>query len=252
MEWWVTHFLSPWLLPPLDLLAVCALGLALVRKHRRTGVAISAVGLALLAVLATPMVGHSLVASLESGLQPITVAQVRGSGAGAIVILGSGRRFAPEFDGQTVSDGALGRMRYGARLARETQLPVLVTGGKPGGGSHSEADLMAEALEQDFGVKVRWRETESINTIENARFSSKILVDAGVKRVVLVTEASHMQRSIARFQAAGLEVVPAPTAFHIRSAYTPIDLLPTAGGLFYSSRALHEWLGMVVTRARGA
>jgi len=251
MEWWVTNFLSPWLLPPLDLLVLIAVGLALARKRRRAGVAISVGALAMLTILSTPMLGHALIASLESGVQAATPAQLAGSGARAIVILGSGRRAAPEYGGQTVSDGALGRMRFGARLARETNLPVLVAGGKPDGGAISEAELMAESLERDFGVKVRWQETESINTIQNARFSAKILADAGIRRIVLVTDASHMSRSIARFQAAGLEVVPAPISFHIHSSFNPLDLLPTAGGLFYSSRALHEWLGTLVSRARG-
>ncbi|HQD83470.1 MAG TPA: hypothetical protein PK929_10425, partial [Quisquiliibacterium sp.] len=36
-----------------------------------------------------------------------------------------------EFGGETVTDRLLIRLRYGARLARETQLPVLISGGRP-------------------------------------------------------------------------------------------------------------------------
>ena len=48
----------------------------------------------------------------------------------AIVILSAGRRtYAPEFGGETVDALALERLRYGADVARQTQLPVLVSGG---------------------------------------------------------------------------------------------------------------------------
>lgn len=251
VEWLVTNFLSPWLLPPLDLIALIAIGLALAYRHRRLGIAIAAAALAVLAALSTPLAGHLLIATLET-VPALKMADIKDSGAGAIVILGSGRRNAPEYGGNTVSDGGLVRVRYGARLAKASQLPVLVTGGKPGGGTISEAEVMAEALERDFGVPARWLEPESINTIQNARFSARILAEAGIKRVVLVTDASHMQRAIARFAAAGLEVVPAPTAFHIRSTYTVLDFLPTSRGLLLSSRALHEWVGIFVSAARGA
>ena len=251
IEWLVTNFLSAWLLPPLDLIAVIAVGLALTRKRRRLGLTICITALAGLALLCLPVGGHLLITSLET-IPPIKAAELHNGGAGAIVILGSGRRISPEYGGDTVSEVGLVRIRYGARLARETRLPVLVTGGRPDGGSASEADLMAETLDQDFGVKVRWRETESINTIQNARFSAKILADAGIKRVILVTDASHMRRSIARFRSADIEVVPAPTAFHVRSSFTPLDFLPSAGGLLNSGKALHEWVGILVSWARGA
>ena len=249
-EWLVTNFLSAWLLPPLDLIAVIALGLALALKRPRLGLALSGIGLAALATLCTPFAGHLLISSLET-IPALGSAERRESGAGAIVILGAGRRIAPEYGGHTVSDGALVRIRYGARLARETGLPILVTGGKPAGGDISEAQVMAETLDQDFGIQARWQESESINTIQNAQFSAKILADAGIKRVILVTDASHMRRSIARFHAAGLVVVPAPTAFHISTRFMLFDFLPSTRGLLLSSRALHEWVGILVSRLRG-
>lgn len=249
-EWLITNFLSAWLLPPLDLIAVIALGLALAPRRPRLGLTIAASSLALLAVLCTPVAGHLLISTLES-YPPLKSSEISESGAGAIVVLGSGRRVAPEYGGDTVSDGGLVRIRYGARLARETRLPVLVTGGKPTGGSISEAEVMAEALDRDFGVKARWLETASINTIQNAQFSAKILAEAGIKRVILVTDASHMRRSVARFRSVHIDVVPAPTAFHIRSEFTLLDYLPSTRGLFLSNRALHEWVGILVSRARG-
>src|SRR5580765_1139325 len=54
--------------------------------------------------------------------------------AEAIVVLGGGRYLdAPEYGGDTAGPSTLERLRYGAKLGRETRLPILVSGGKPGG-----------------------------------------------------------------------------------------------------------------------
>ena len=39
---------------------------------------------------------------------------------------------------------------------------------------------MSRALQEDFGVPVRWREERSRNTFENALFSAEMLRQAGV------------------------------------------------------------------------
>ena len=105
---------------------------------------------------------------------------------------------------------------------------------------------MADILEREFAVKVRWQEGESRNTAENASLSAAILRAAGIRRVVLVTQAFHMPRAARLFRAAGLEVVPAPTHFKTagRSPLGPLDLLPQSNALRNSYFALHEWLGI--------
>lgn len=248
LQWLITKFLSAWVLPPLDLMVVMALGLGLAGKHPRLGVTLATLALAVLAALSIPVVGDALVGTLERQTAPLAPAAAKASQAQAIVILGGGRnRGALEYGGVTVSNATLARVRYGARLARATKLPVLVSGGKPDGGLVSEAQLMAGVLQDDFDVAVKWRETGSIDTFQNARDSARILHRAHVKRVILVTGAVYMPRAMARFRAAGLVVVPAPTDYRARSVHTPVDYLPSARGLLRSSIALHEWLGLVVS-----
>ena len=83
---------------------------------------------------------------------------------------------------------------------------------------------------------------------QNAVLSAAILRNAGIQRVVLVTQAFHMPRAVRLFRAAGLEVVPAPTQFKTagRSPLGPLDLLPQSNALRNSYYALHEWLGLLV------
>jgi len=51
---------------------------------------------------------------------------------------------------------------------------------------------MMETIEAEFGVPIRWVESESRNTFENARYSAQILQGAGIQRAFLVSHAWHM------------------------------------------------------------
>ena len=83
------------------------------------------------------------------------------SRAEAIVIL-AGVKYAnaPEYDGDTVNTTTLERIRYGIHLQKKTQLPILVTGGAPFGGS-PEAEIMAATIHEDFRASVRWIENSA-------------------------------------------------------------------------------------------
>jgi uncharacterized SAM-binding protein YcdF (DUF218 family) len=234
--------LAALILPPAGPILLALFGLWLLRaKSRRWqhgGAALATLSLFGLLVLSLPVVGNALMAPLEPH-PPIAPEQLRR--VQAIVILGGGSYFAaPEYGGDTVSHYTLERLRYGARLGRESSLPVLVTGGAPFGG-RAEAESMREALERDFGVKVRWVESAARDTAENARLSAPLLKAAGVTRIALVSHGWHLPRAIELFEKQGIEVTPAPTAFSTGSPSLLEDLLP--GGLVTSRLALREYLG---------
>ena len=232
-------------LPPAGPLLLAALGLLLMRRWPRFGKTLAWCGLALLWLLATPAVTKPMLAAIED-IPPLDPARARS--AQAIVVLGGGSYpVAPEYGGDTVSRWSLERIRYAARLQRQTGLPVLVTGGAPLGGM-PEGRSMKAALEKDFGVAVRWVEAASADTRENARFSVPLLREAGVKRVLLVTHAWHMRRAQSAFAAAGLDAIAAPTAYETTSPFLMTDLLPGPGGLQAGRIALHEQLGLIVQR----
>ncbi|PKO83722.1 MAG: YdcF family protein [Betaproteobacteria bacterium HGW-Betaproteobacteria-11] len=234
------------LLPPLGPVLLALFGLVLSRaKSRRwryAGLVLSTVSLGLLVALSLPIVSAALLAPLQT-LPPATPARL--SRAQAIVVLGAGiRPAAAEYGGDTVNARGLERLRHAARLARQTQLPLLVTGGAPFGG-RPEADTMAETLHDDFAVAVRWRETASRDTAENAAFSAALLHAAGIQRIALVSHAWHLPRAVALFEQAGLEVIPAPTAAYRPPADALVRWLPSAAALERSTIALHEYLGLL-------
>ncbi len=139
----------------------------------------------------------------------------------------------------------LERVRYGARVARLTNLPVLVTGGSVLGGE-AEATLMRQSLEREFGVRVRWAEDRSRNTHENAVRSAAILRAEGIGRVVLVAHDFDMRRAIAEFAAAGIESIPAPTGTPAHEAGGWLDYVPSIAGLLGSYYAVYEILANAV------
>ncbi len=55
---------------------------------------------------------------------------------------------------------------------------------------------MKSMLEKEFATPVRWVEVESGNTFENARASGRILREAGMGKVYLVTHSGHMRRAV--------------------------------------------------------
>lgn len=245
ISWLVTNFIAAFLLPPLNLLVLGGIGLFLLRRRHVLGTALIGISLALLWLLAMPIVGGKLL----DALKPSPVAFI-GTEADAIVILGGGTQFnAVEYGGDTVGRYTLERIRYGARLARQLGKPLLVTGGSPDGG-RPEAQLMRETLEREFGVRVTWVENRSENTRQNALFSGEILKLAGITRIYLVSHAWHLPRAIPEFERQGLSVVPAGTGYSLSRGPRPMDFLPSAKGLADSYLALHEGIGMLWYRIR--
>ena len=241
--------LTALILPPTGPVLLALFGLWLSRRNsrrwQRVGVGLAGLSLLGLVALSMPVVGKALMPA--SALQaPISAEALRR--AQAIVILAAGTYYgAPEYGGDTVGSASLVRARYGAKLARDSGLPVLVTSGAPLGGK-PEADALREVLENEFRVTVRWVENRSRDTTENASLSASILKADGVSRIALVTHASHMPRAAELFRGQGLEVLPAPTAFPISSPSGIEDFLPR--NLRPAQESLHERLGQLFNRLK--
>jgi uncharacterized SAM-binding protein YcdF (DUF218 family) len=186
------YALSDLILPPTSLLVTTLVGVALAKRRRAVGLTLVVASQLLLAALCLPVVANALARSLEP--PPVTSEQLKR--AQAIVILAGGNnRGSPEWGGETVKTTTLQRLRYGAKLARETGLPILVTGGRPLGSRYAESELMSDVLTSEYRLGVRWIEAEAMTTGENALMAAKALKADGVKRVALVTDAIHMPRS---------------------------------------------------------
>jgi len=242
----ITGLMKIMLLPPGCLLALAVVGLLTLRRWPWVGRSLLAASLVLLYLLSTPFCGGLLRHSLEE-YSALTAADLDADVEAIVVLSADDYAPAPEYRrDDTVGLITLERIRYGAWLHRATGgLPLLTTGGKLHPRGTPVGESMATALREEFGVPVRWIEDASRNTHENAKFSAEILRGEGVERIYLVTSASHMRRSVAAFEATGLEVIAAPTNLPSPIGPTVGDFMPRAKALYESSKALYEWFGLV-------
>lgn len=167
--------------------------------------------------------------------------------AQAIVVLSGGRyKNAPEYGRDVASAEELMRLQYAAYLYRKARVPILVSGGFCSSQDKSEAQIMAEVLERDFKVPVRWIENASENTWQNAKYSIAILKANHIHRAFLVTTAIHIPRSVLSFQHFEFDVVAAPTRFFIsKESYNSwANFLPDPEALRWSTFCLYEYLGL--------
>ncbi|TXL23262.1 hypothetical protein BMR03_03245, partial [Methylococcaceae bacterium HT2] len=229
------------------------LGLFLLQRQRTFAVILISFSLSLLLLLSLPVVTKYLAATQEI-YPPLNNNAAQQFSAQAIVVLGGGiRKPAPEYlQKVTLKNRTLARVRYAALLARQAHLPLLVGGGKilkkdlP-----AEAEVMTAVLSNEFNQKVRWQESNSRNTTENARCTHRILSKNGVQRIILVTHALHMRRAVEQFELQGFAVMPAPTVFLSRTGSLDLfSFLPSATALEHSSLVIHEIMGRVWYKLR--
>jgi uncharacterized SAM-binding protein YcdF (DUF218 family) len=237
----VKEFLEFLLLPPANLPMLAVAGLIVRRRFRRPGEWLTAASCVLLLLMAMPFFGGTLLVSLEQGLPSDVPA---GSKPGAIVMLtGDIERFAGDNPGFSPGRLTLDRERACSTVFRRVQLPVLVAGGILRPGDPPIAAVTAQSLRDDFQIPVRWMETRSRDTWENAEYSAAILRANGIGSVYLVTHAWHMRRALLAFHHFGIHVIPAPVQIDRYPDVSLGDLMPNVRGWVTTYYALHEWLG---------
>ena len=224
------------ILPPAGSLLLAFLGLMLIKRRPRLARACLILGIGSLWLLSTPLVSDALEGLVES-LPPLNLQSA--AGAQAVVILGGGgqRGFAPEYGGPAAEPLSLERLAYGAYIARKTGLPVLLSG------YHIEAAAMRATLLRNFEIEPRWVDDQAYDTFENARNSIRLLQPSAVKRIVLVTHATHMRRAAREFTDAGVEVVAAPVGMLALRNWGISHYLPDPEALPRSYAAIYEMLG---------
>ena len=236
---WLLHLktlLKELILPPAGPLILALLGLVLLKARPRLARIFIVVGLGSLWLLSTPIVADALTGLVEL-YPPLDLHKV--AERQAIVILGGGgqRAFAPEYQGPAAEPLLLERLSHGAYIAKKTGLPVLVTG------FSIEARAMHDSLQRNFGVETRWIDDQAYDTFQNARNSARILNAEGVHRIILVTHATHMRRSVREFADAGFDVVPAPVGMLAVRDFGVLRYFPNPDALLRSHTAIYELIG---------
>jgi len=247
--------LSTLILPPLPLLLLTLVGARLMFHRRLLAWLLVLLGTGGLWLACTPAVGLGLTQWLlrpPPALSPGEIADLKKAPKTTIAVLGGGSRpLAPEYGVSTLKPDGIERLRYGLWLGRETGLPVGFSGGlghgEPEGST--EGAIAARIAEREFGRPLRWTETESRDTRENAIKTIDLLHPMGIEQVVLVTQDYHMARSLRNFQRAAegrhMKIIAAPMGMPPGGRMKLNDWLPSPAGFRTTWLALHEWLGLV-------
>lgn len=230
-------------------------------KRPRLAAASIALALAILLLSSSTLVTNWLLRSLE--WQNIPLGEL--PKAEAIVVLGGATK--PQFPPRPWIDVSEegDRILHGAQLYKQGKAPWLVmSGGRiswQGGGPAESTDMAEIAKAMGVPASAILQDPTSLNTYENAVNVRQVLNPKGIRRILLVTSAMHMPRSRLIFQRQGFEVIPAPTDFQITDnppEESPpslqaalLNALPDAERLRLTTRAIKEYIGIVIYRLRG-
>ncbi|MDR1302537.1 MAG: YdcF family protein [Treponema sp.] len=203
-------------------------------------------------LLAIEPVQDLLLCPLEDRYPPLSVDALSRElldGVDALVILGGGTvQGSPEGGASrdSLSPSALKRLVYGFSLKEIFTGDYVLAGGKVFDyGQEAEAQVAAEVL-RSLGLAPERivTETESRNTWQNAR---NVAEDFGYHKIILVTSAYHIPRSVFCFEKNGIAVIPAPTDYYVsrNKRYDLFSFLPSMSAFGGTWIALHEYMGLL-------
>jgi uncharacterized SAM-binding protein YcdF (DUF218 family) len=232
------------------LLLICiSLGIWMAGKRLQVGRLIAMSSTGIFWILATPALSIWLSQSVLPQYPPISIDKLQAEGVQAIIVLGGGVDTGQPDGVQQLNPSALDRLRHGIELSRKTGIPILVTGGKGWGavvGSDSEATISKRVALDAFQYQIKWTESDSRDTRENARNSKELLSKYGLNKIALVTHSWHMPRSIKAFKKEGFEVTAAPMGFVGGKTIKLISLFPSISALQINFTMLRELVASLV------
>ena len=246
------------LLPPVPLLLLVLVGARLMLPRRGLGWFLIALAVVLLWLSACFGAAQALTVvalppppalSFERIKELRAAVQARESVA--IVVLGGGMEpFAPEYGVSNLRPLSIERLRYAMWLAHETGAPVAFSGGVGHGAptdATPEAEVASRIATTEFGRSLRWVETSSRDTRENAQRTMALLKPSGIRHIVLVTHGWHMRRAVRAFAEAapdGVRIEAAPMGLARRVEAPALTWIPTTEGFMQMRQVLHEVAGL--------
>ncbi len=245
----LAHYLAQ-LIIPINLMAALFLfaTLMLIIKRRKLALTIALIGFSWALFWSLPIASMWLGGHLENQYGYKNAEQM--PTADAIVVLGGHTANNRTNWFESLDDAPTRtRIQRGLELYEAKRAPLIVVSGAALDRGTSEAQLMARYLrQQNVADDDILLEEHSFTTKENALFSADLLQSKNIERILLVTSALHMPRSMAAFEKEGLELIAAPVAPQI----TPLDTSwrslwqPSMRAMNASRSIIKEYAGLLV------
>jgi uncharacterized SAM-binding protein YcdF (DUF218 family) len=236
------HKLLPIIALPLGFCITLIL-LALLFKKRW----IAVVAVAVLLISSLPIVGDSLLKSLEDRFPKLEVEEC--PSADAIVVLSGILHKSRSRSGGLEWGEGVDRFEQGILLMKAGKAPLLIfTGGRLPWANQQVTEgqeLRGAALARGVPAESILVTEEVGNTADEAKAVRKIAEERKLQRIILVTTAWHMPRAEYLFRTRGVPVLPFPVDYNTRynEPITLLDFLPQAGALGNTEVTLRESYG---------
>jgi uncharacterized SAM-binding protein YcdF (DUF218 family) len=135
---------------------------------------------------------------------------------------------------------------------------ILISGGSSRiiGKKYSEAkNIPSFLINMDVKKNDILTEVNSRNTHENALYTKEMIEEnyPNGAKVLLVTSAFHMTRSIGCFEKQGFNFVPFPTDSYANEFYwsPSTTIMPSTNALNYWNMIIKEWVGIIAYKLSG-
>ncbi|HPU28820.1 MAG TPA: YdcF family protein [Syntrophorhabdaceae bacterium] len=166
----------------------------------------------------------------------------------AYVVLGGGiNENAPDLNGEgQLSSESLPRVVDAYRLYKMERKPIILSGGRVYG-EKPEAQIAKKFL-ISLGVNEKDIITEenSRDTYENALLVKEILEKKGLNRIILISSAFHMKRSVQLFKKHFSHILPYPTGYRAsRSNYNVLSYMPNGENIAFVAYSIKEYMGIM-------
>jgi len=206
------------------------------------------IALGIFLISSNQFVAKNLVKSLEQQHPQLSISET--PNADAIIVLGGGlslpippRKFS-QFSYRS------NRFWLSAELYKAGKAPkIILTGGNvfQHGKIKPEAEYIRDHL-IEMGVEAKdiIIEGESRTTGENASLTNTLVKSLNIKKVLLITSAIHMPRSMQLFTGTDVEITPTPSDILVTDYQGPLalQLIPSSSAMNLTRQALHEYYGL--------
>lgn len=238
-----------WLTNPIFIFTLLV-GLAIVfafykrKRAARIFYAVSTFWMLLVGVSPLPQI---LTHNLESRCRPLIPEKDSIATVIHVLVLGAGHTNIPDVPASIqLSSVAISRLTEAIRLHRYYPKSMLVLSGYSSRKNGSQAEVLANAaIELGVDPLDTIQNRSPKNTEEEVQFYLRRY--GNKQKIILVTSAIHMRRTLLICDTYGLNPIPAPTDFllkHDDKVYI-YDFFPSAQKIMMMERVLHEYAGII-------
>jgi len=205
-------------------------------------------------LLSTWLGEYLFVRTLEDDYSPYSFEQLSKEEIGdtVMVILSGGMVLgspAAGDEGAEIGETTLARLYGGYKIYQKLGCDICLSGGSgPGRSNELPIDKVIQGVLLSWGIDKEKIIIEDLskNTLESAEYSLKKLEEKGYQRIILITSALHMRRSVQCFERGEIKIIPAPINYIFgKESLNILDFLLNAGVLSNNFYAIHEWIGLL-------